>query len=430
MKKHIYITLALLSLLVCACNDDTFSGFNNNFSITCSIEPAERLSRTSMEYTGTSAVCQWEAGDTIGIFSADGAIDNVPCIASGSGSSVGFTVVRGYELPLTDGMELYAYYPYRKGSTHGAKVDVGYFDYKPWGKMFMIGNTFATASSSDKVAGFRDFIVATSKVKGGKLNLSFKHILSVVRACIGNEFCRDWNRPSYDASDNRIDIPPLSDTEVKDEPYVVYDFAAGATVWNGGGITIGKSTNYTLEEFKKEIDKGDDIILYTIFPACVADANRFIRIYFNANLFYVNVPEGGFSPGVMYSYTIGQKDLDELEARSRHALKKIYESCGLEGVEGYENWRDDVPLAEWDNIYTEYNGTDKKSYFVTELRFNGEINGGQIPEEIGDLTFLSSISTSNNFFDKDCVFNGVRLRGQLPAALGSLKFLNNLSLIQ
>lgn len=147
----------------------------------------------------------------------------------------------------------------------------------------------------------------------------------------------------------------------------------------------------------------------------------------------VNTPDGGYAPGVMYSYSIGQKNLDELEARTRQALKKIYESCNLEGVEGYENWRDDVPLTDWYGIDTEisdpYNWPGKKSYFVERLYFDGRIKGGPLPDEVGDITFLQRISCSNNYYDKDCIFNGVKLRGRLPAALGSLKCLNHISLL-
>ena len=95
----------------------------------------------------------------------------------------------------------------------------------------------------------------------------------------------------------------------------------------------------------------------------------------------------------------------------RAALVALYNATNGDNWTNNTNWLSDRPIGEWHGVTTNANGR------VTELRFSRNQLSGELPESLGDLRNLQSLSV----YDND-------LSGELPSSLGNLTNLQSLGL--
>ena len=93
------------------------------------------------------------------------------------------------------------------------------------------------------------------------------------------------------------------------------------------------------------------------------------------------------------------------------ALVALYNATDGENWSNSDNWLSDALLGEWEGVHTYDDGR------VTQLDLNGNDLSGEIPAELGSLSWLSSLDLSGN-----------DLSGEIPAELGSLSNLRELEL--
>lgn len=415
--KFIYILAILLMAGMVSCSDDKIVIQINGLEVKGSIaRPDVPKSRVSLDLYGESVNCQWTAGDTIGLISEDGTIDNIPFVACTDGSDVSFRVADGYDVNIKDGMTVYAYFPYRKGCNNGTSIDVS--TKETWSSnytSYRIGECALLSVNDTRLSNFRDIVTAKGKVSGKTLNLKFEHIFTFLKIRIPNSRCisdRDANWASI-----RI---THGSTTTHSAPYII-DLATGE-VADGAYYTMNADINPLAENIKN----GEDIIMYAAFPPKV-DRNR---EYFTVSTtgskdMYLNYPEDGFKPGVMYVYDVDQKSLDEFVEREYNALMALYNSAnGKDWFRGECNWSRDIPLYDWNGVYTEipdpYNWPEFKAKFVTGLNLDFSNVTGQLPEELENLTFLEELIIRNDY--------GATKIGVLPKSLANLRHLRWLSL--
>ena len=95
----------------------------------------------------------------------------------------------------------------------------------------------------------------------------------------------------------------------------------------------------------------------------------------------------------------------------REALVALYNSTDGENWSKSFNWLSDAPLGEWQGVRTNDDGR------VTDLVLWGNDLSGEIPAELGSLSYLRELYLSEN-----------DLSGEIPAELGSLSNLEELYL--
>eukprot|EP01041_Mallomonas_annulata_P000580 gene580-1120_t len=99
----------------------------------------------------------------------------------------------------------------------------------------------------------------------------------------------------------------------------------------------------------------------------------------------------------LLNFTSDRMDID------RAVLMDIYEGCGGEDWQDKENWCSELPINKWAGVHTDEYGR------VIGLRLWGNRLTGNIPESIGDLTFV-----------KELYLNGNSLTGNLPSSMVKL----------
>ena len=105
--------------------------------------------------------------------------------------------------------------------------------------------------------------------------------------------------------------------------------------------------------------------------------------------------------------TLYQKELPVYKA-----LEAFYNSTGGANWTNKVNWLSDAPISSWFGIYL-----DESGKYGLGLAFNNLI--GQLPVNMGDLTFFTSIS----------IYSNPQLTGSIPASIGNLDQLQNLNLM-
>ena len=95
----------------------------------------------------------------------------------------------------------------------------------------------------------------------------------------------------------------------------------------------------------------------------------------------------------------------------REALVALYNATGAQNWTTNLNWLSDEPLREWYGVRTDDDGR------VTYLSLARNNLSGEIPSELGNLVFMTSLQLQIN-----------RLEGEIPTELGNLAALKGLIL--
>lgn len=420
MNRTIYfLTALIISFAVESCTDDIVVSPGRDFRISGSISAADTpQSRVSLEYNSLGANCQWESGDTIGLISADGSIDNIPCVADYDGVQTTFRIADGYTAEWKDGDTIYAYYPYRKGCNEGTVVNLSERNESYTGYVwYTVGTGRLVSALQDRMDGFRDFVMASGTVKGNALDFEFRHLFSFVRVRLGNELCL-----SDDKRNRYIDIGFYNTSTAQVKSPLTLDLSTGE-------IDEGEVSTYLrayMDSVEDNIRNGEDLVMYASFPAqTISRKYNYFTVTLPGHTLYMNLPDDGFRPGVLYDYSVGQDELDSLLEREYKALMALYEQCGgKDWFDGQCNWNREVPLTDWNGVYTEipdpYNWPDRTAKFVTDLRL--ENFNGSIPEEIADLTFLKEFVLPESGWIQTSSIK------ELPKSLREMKNLKNFSI--
>ena len=116
------------------------------------------------------------------------------------------------------------------------------------------------------------------------------------------------------------------------------------------------------------------------------------------------------------------------------ALAALYHATDGDNWHNNDNWLTDAPITEWYGVTAD---EDR----VIALSLNSNALDGNLPNEIGDLSWLVSLSAAQNDLTgtlpdnlgsldnlKDLDLHGNRLTGEIPTQLGNLNRLELLSL--
>ena len=96
-------------------------------------------------------------------------------------------------------------------------------------------------------------------------------------------------------------------------------------------------------------------------------------------------------------------------ATDRAALAALYNATGGANWQNNGNWLSNAPMGEWHGVTTDSDGR------VTQLILDNNQLTGEIPAELGNLTYLTELHLDNN-----------QLTGEIPAELGNLTYLERL----
>lgn len=410
-----------------SCADNQIEMPVSGLEVKCTIaRPDVPYSRVSLDLYGESVSCQWEDGDSIGLISEDGTIDNVPFVACSDGSDVSFRVADGYSVNVKDNMTVYAYFPYRKGCNNGTSIDISTAE-KTWSgnnTLYVIGECALLSAKDNRLSNFRDVVTAKGKVSGRTLNLEFEHIFSFLKIRIPNSMCKGDNDqyPDYYYNDAAVYINHY-ETSDYNAPYII-DLTTGEVADNGTGIYF--SLNANVNPLAENIKNGEDIVIYCAFPPKGLMKDReYISVCVTRTM-RLHCPENGFKPGVMYVYDMDQKSLDEFVEREYNALMALYDSAnGEDWFLGECNWSRDVPLYDWAGVYTEivdpWNWPGMKPKYVTGLNLRFDNVEGQLPEDLGDLSYLEEFILQADVRDPAKV-------GVLPKCFANLRHLKWVSM--
>ena len=99
------------------------------------------------------------------------------------------------------------------------------------------------------------------------------------------------------------------------------------------------------------------------------------------------------------------------DSMDREALVALYNAADGANWTNNDNWLSDAPIGEWYGVTVDSNGR------VIGLNLYNTGLGGEIPQELGNLTALRALSLENN-----------RLSGEIPQELGNLTALQALNL--
>jgi len=98
----------------------------------------------------------------------------------------------------------------------------------------------------------------------------------------------------------------------------------------------------------------------------------------------------------------------------RDALIALYNATDGDNWTRNTNWNTDNPVSNWYGVYiVNINGEDHVKYLIL---YDNQLSG-EIPPEIGNLTYLSGLYLSAN-----------QLSGEIPSEIGNLDSLTTLSL--
>ena len=95
----------------------------------------------------------------------------------------------------------------------------------------------------------------------------------------------------------------------------------------------------------------------------------------------------------------------------REALVALYSTTDGEAWRHSDNWLSDVPISEWFGVTTDDNRR------VTSLCLHNNQLSGEIPQELGNLAFLTNLDLTVN-----------QLSVEIPPELGNLANLTELNL--
>ena len=122
-------------------------------------------------------------------------------------------------------------------------------------------------------------------------------------------------------------------------------------------------------------------------------------------------------------------------ADDRAVLVSFYNATDGANWNNNNNWDTDLPLSRWNGIATDRRGR------VTGLSLQGNRLRGEIPPELGNLSYLKNLSLTDNHLTGDIPpklgsllrlevlrLGQNQLRGEIPSELGSLTRLQNLFL--
>ena len=98
-------------------------------------------------------------------------------------------------------------------------------------------------------------------------------------------------------------------------------------------------------------------------------------------------------------------------ATDRAALAALYNATDGANWRNNGNWLSNAPMGEWHGVTTDSDGR------VTQLILDNNQLTGEIPAELGNLTYLTELHLDNN-----------QLTGEIPAELGNLTNLKDLDL--
>lgn len=387
MKKIFWTLLAVICIGLSACDEEKIYFESDSLRISGTIAaPGDPKSRVMLvDNNATSISCLWEEGDTIGLITEDGSIDNVPCVASGSGASVSFIIPDDYDVELKDGTKVYAYYPYRKGSNEGTVVEmnnVAGYDVVHDRRLFDTGSGLIVPVSEDSITDLRGFLMASGTVAKNKLELNFQHTMTFIKIRVGNELLvsSSWGGLTVYLSQRYMLMEDL------EKPYTI-DLSTGEE-------KSGGDQNIEIYSGNFPVSQGEDGIIYlALATKNISDRTECFRISTPSGQSIVcHYPEGGFQPGVMYSYSIGQTDLDEQKERTISSLLAIRDKCGGDDFQdGKCDWSRSRPVNEWRGVYTM--NLDSKNFFVTGLTLDHL--SAPLPEELCNLTFLEELVVPN-----------------------------------
>ena len=109
----------------------------------------------------------------------------------------------------------------------------------------------------------------------------------------------------------------------------------------------------------------------------------------------------------------------------REVLEVLYDSTGGESWTNRTNWKTSAPLGGWYGVTTDPAGR------VTELDLSGNELTGPVPATLGDLELLETLNLSGWRWDpasRQWITNTKALIGRIPDELGRLEHLRSLSL--
>ena len=106
-------------------------------------------------------------------------------------------------------------------------------------------------------------------------------------------------------------------------------------------------------------------------------------------------------------------DASTSAATDRGALVSLYHATNGKFWSRSLNWLSEAPLDQWNGVYTNQDGR------VVALHLVGVGLEGEIPLELGDLSFLEELELPYN-----------ELRGEIPPGLGNLRRLRHLNLYE
>ena len=117
--------------------------------------------------------------------------------------------------------------------------------------------------------------------------------------------------------------------------------------------------------------------------------------------------------GLPFCSVQGEMPKNTTATSDRAVLVQLYHATNGPNWKQNSGWLSDAPIGEWFGVTTDPNGR------ITWLNLTANRLSGEIPRELGNLSFLYSLNLSQN-----------RLGGQIPPELSKLSRLNNLTLSQ
>ena len=117
--------------------------------------------------------------------------------------------------------------------------------------------------------------------------------------------------------------------------------------------------------------------------------------------------------GLPFCSVQGEMPKNTTATSDRAVLIQLYHATNGPNWKQNSGWLSDAPIGEWFGVTTDHNGR------ITWLDLTANRLSGEIPRELGNLSFLYSLNLSQN-----------RLGGQIPPELSKLSRLNNLTLSQ
>ena len=144
-------------------------------------------------------------------------------------------------------------------------------------------------------------------------------------------------------------------------------------------------------------------------------------------------PSAGSTPTVRSLRTEGSAETD------REALVAFYNATGGQGWDDSGTWLSSAPIGEWAGVTTHWEG--EKYGRVAVLRHFGDQLSGEIPAELGNLTYLNELDLGSKGLSGEIPpelgnlinlrwldLSGNQLSGEIPPELGNLSNLISLYL--